>query len=180
MHVPVPSPVAASGESAKRRPEPEQQAEALKERIYISFTALAVSIALERHAAETTVAVAAGTLGVTVFGTLLAVFVADILSHMTVHSSLPNRAELRHIVTVSLGSMVVLIAPMILLGAAALDVIALGGALRAISLVLVATLALVTLVAVRRLRVPLWQKVLSLVVVVVLALAVITLELAVH
>jgi hypothetical protein len=155
-------------------------AEALKERIYITFTALAVCITLESHAEELAIGIAAATLALTVFGTLLAVFVADIVSHMVTHSSLPDRVEFRHIVATTLGSWVVLVVPFLLLAIAALGLLSLSSALVVMSFVLVTTLVAVTLVAVYRLKVPLWQKAAALAAVLVLGLAVVALELAVH
>jgi hypothetical protein len=65
------------------------RAASLKERVYISFTSLAVVLALRSHADETTPAAAAVTLSIVVVGSLLGIFVADLLSHLTVHSRLP-------------------------------------------------------------------------------------------
>lgn len=56
--------------------EAHRRSEALKERIYVAFTALAVTVAFERDAEHATVSGAALTLLLTVFGTLLTVFVA--------------------------------------------------------------------------------------------------------
>ena len=87
------------------RPEPtaSQRAASLKERVYISFTSLAVVLALRSHADETTPAAAAATLTIVVVGSLLGIFVADLLSHLTVHAKLPSGPELHHMVAVSTG-----------------------------------------------------------------------------
>ena len=71
-----------------------ERAERLKERVYITFTALAVVLALQSHAESA--ARATVTLLIAVVGTLLAVFVADIVSHLAVHAALPTSRELRH------------------------------------------------------------------------------------
>ena len=80
---------------------PEQRAEVLKERIYITFTSLAVVLALASHADELQAGEAARTLLIAVIGTLLAVFVADLVAYITVHAVLPDRAELAHMASVS-------------------------------------------------------------------------------
>jgi hypothetical protein len=69
---------------------------------------------------------------------------------------------------------------MLLLVLAATDMVTLDWALRAMSFVLVATLVAVTFIAVHRLRMPTWQKLLVHVLTGGLGLAVIALELAVH
>ena len=165
-----------------RRPAADgrQRSEALKERVYVTFTALAVTIAFERDAEHATIGGAALTLLLTVVGTLLAVFVADVTAHMVRDSSLPSRTELAHFAYVSFGSLGVLLVPMAILGLSALGAIGLAGALRIIAVALVATLIVVTLFAVRRLRVKPWLKILVLAIMAALGLAVLAIELAVH
>ena len=80
---------------------PAQRAEVLKERIYITFTSLAVVMALSAHADELTPGGAAVTLLIAVVGTLLAVFVADLVAYIAVHATVPDRAELGHMISVS-------------------------------------------------------------------------------
>ena len=172
-----PRPDAGDG---RRRPDATQRAEALKERIYVTFTSLAVVIAVERSGTHASVAAAATTLVLTVLGTLLAVLVSDLLAHMVREEALPDRAEIRHLLWVSLGSLSVVVLPLVLLGAAAIGILGLDVALRTISVVLVLTLVLVTLLAVRRLRVRLGVKVGALVGIALLGVAVLVVELAVH
>ncbi|MET1155154.1 hypothetical protein [Arthrobacter sp.] len=158
----------------------QQRSEALKERVYVTFTALAVTIAFERDVEHATIEGAALTLLLTVAGTLLAVFVADVIAHMVRTNVLPSRKELAHLTYVSFGSLGVLLAPMAILGLTALGVIERAPALRIISVALVATLIVVTLFAVRRLRVKPWLKLLVLAIMTALGLAVLAIELAVH
>ena len=169
-----------STSGARSGDDAHQRSEALKERIYVTFTALAVIIVLERDAEHATVSGAALALLLAVFGTLLAVFVADIIAHMVRESSLPSRTEIGHLAYVSFGSMTVLVVPMAILGLSALEVIELVPALRAISVTLAATLVVVALFAVHRLQVTLGSKILALAIVTALGLAVLATELAVH
>lgn len=160
--------------------DPELRAEALKERVYVTFTALAVVLALQADLTHASIGSAARTLLLTVVGTALAVLVADVVAHITVHAALPTRRELRHMLVVSAGALTVLVLPLLLLGAAALGLLGLGAALRAASAVLVLALVGVGFLAVRRLTLPLGQRLLVLLAEAVLGLAVVGLELAVH
>lgn len=155
-----------------------QRADILKERIYITFTALAVVLALRAHAVSA--GEAALSLTVVVFGTILAVLVADVVSHIAVHESLPVRAELRHMVRVSLGALAALVLPAVFIGLAVTDVWEIEPALRAASIALVAALAAIGYLAVRRVRLPAWQRLIVLLAEVVLGLLVIGLELLAH
>ncbi|ALD13855.1 hypothetical protein [Clavibacter capsici] len=164
----------------RRIPDAEQRSEALKERIYVTFTALAVTIATVREAEHATVGGTALTLLLTVVGTLLAVSVAEYIAQMVRDGEVPDRRDVGHILYVCASSLAVLPVPMAILGLAALGALDLAAALRIISIVLVATLVLVTLIAVRRLRVRLGVKLLVLAGVAVLGVAVLAVELAVH
>jgi hypothetical protein len=156
----------------------EARAERLKERVYVTFTALAVALALRSHAESAGTAI--GTLLIAVLGTVLAVFVADVVSHIAAHAALPDRGELRHMTSVSFGSLSVLVVPFILVGLAAADVWQLEQALRATTFVLVATLVAVGYVAVRRVRLPVRQKLVVLFGEFALGVLVVLLELLAH
>lgn len=157
---------------------PAERAAILKERIYITFTALAVVLALRAHAVSA--GEAALSLTVAVLGTVLAVFVADIVSHIAVHETLPVGAELRHMARVSVGALGALVLPAIFIGLAVADVWKIEAALRAASIALVAALAAIGWLAVRRARLPAWQRAVVLLAEVVLGLVVIALELIAH
>lgn len=162
------------------RPDPEQRAEALKERVYVAFAALAVTVALERDAGYATAGRAALTLLLTVVGTVLAMFVASLIAHMIQHGTLPSAAEMLHLLRVNFGSVGVLAVPLAILGLSALDIVAVGSALRWIAAALIATLLVVTFLAVRRLSVDPWAKALVLAVMASLGVAVLGVELAAH
>jgi hypothetical protein len=158
----------------------EQRGEQLKERVYITFTALAVVLALRADVHHETAGGAAGTLAVAVVGTLLAVFVADYISHITVHEALPTKDELLHMVVVVLGAAETLVIPIIIIGLAALHVLTLEVALTVCMVVLIVTLVAVGFLAVRRLKLPLLQRLLVLLAEAVLSLLVVGLELLAH
>jgi fatty acid desaturase len=103
------------------RAEPsEARAERLKVRVYITFTALATVLAL--RAGEQSAHAVAILLVIVVFGTLLAVFVADVVSHIVVHATLPDRRQLRHMAKVSFGALGAVVLPFVFRGLAVVDV----------------------------------------------------------
>lgn len=159
----------------------KRRADALKERVYVTFSALAVVMALQSHAEEhLTAAEAAGTLTITVTGTLLAVFVADLVSHLTVHALAPTRPELGGMARVTFGAAGAAVLPLVFIVLAGIGVWDVSAALRAAAAVLVATLALVGYLAVRRLRLPWWQQLIALGAEAALGIAVIGLEVLAH
>ena len=161
-------------------PDSEQRADALKERVYVTFTALAVVLALQADLGRTSAGAAARTLALTVVGTALAVLVADVVAHITVHRALPDAATLRHMVAVSGTALGVLVVPLVLLGLAGLGVLQLATALRVVSVVLIVTLVAVGYLAVRRLDLPIGKRLLVLLLEAALGIAVVSIELAVH
>lgn len=158
----------------------EGRAERLKERVYVTFTSLAVVLALASHAHDTTPGEAVTTLLIAVVGTLLAVFVADFVSHIAAHEAMPTSDELRHMAAVSMGAITVLVLPLVFLGLAALDVWTVLGALRASAVALIVSLVAIGFLAVRRVKLPLGQRLIVLLAEAVLGLAVIGLELLAH
>ncbi|SFU00325.1 hypothetical protein [Arthrobacter sp. ov118] len=166
--------------AAPPSPSARQRAASLKERVYIIFTSLAVVLALRGHADETTPAAAAATLSIVVIGSLLGILVADLLSHLTVHSKLPSGEELHHMITVGVDGLGVLVAPLLLLAAAGLGFMSTAAALGWAVGVLVVSLAVVGFLAIRRLEIPLRHKAAIMLAEVVLSLLVIGLELVAH
>ncbi|MGW4466213.1 hypothetical protein [Micromonospora sp. NPDC004704] len=156
----------------------QERAERLKERVYITFTALAVVLALRSHGA--TAAEAGVTLLIAVTGTLLAVFVADVVSHIAVHAALPARHELNRMLRVSFGALGALVVPFVFIGLAIADRWPVTSALRAATIALVTALVVIGYLAVRRVRLPVWQKLVVLFAEFVLGAAVVGLELLAH
>ena len=170
----------ATEPTAPPSPSASPRAASLKERVYIVFTSLAVVLALRGHADETTPAAAAATLSIVVIGSLLGIFVADLLSHLTVHSKLPTGEELHHMIAVSADGLGVLVTPLLLLLAAGLGLWSTAVALGWAVVVLVVSLAIVGYLAIRRLEIPFRHKVAIMCAEVVLSLLVIGLELLAH
>lgn len=161
--------------------ETERSARAahLKERIYLTFAALAVVITLSTHG-HVSAGDAAKTLIVTVLGTLLAVFTADLVSHLVVHGRLFTRPELRHAVGSSFGALSTVALPFVFLGLAALDVWGPDAALRASAVALLVSLIVIGWIAVRRIPLTWFQRLIALGAEAALGLAVIGLQVLAH
>lgn len=157
------------------------RAEALKERVYVTFTALAVVLALQSHLEETlTAGQAAVTLAITVIGTLVAVFVADLISHLAVHEKTPTRQELLRMAQVSFGAFAAVVLPLIFIGLAGLGWWGITTALQAATATLVLTLVLIGYLAIRRIHMAWWKRLTAVAAEFLLGLAVIGLELIAH
>jgi hypothetical protein len=163
--------------AAREQPTPQERAERLKERVYVTFAALAVVLTLRSHGEDVSARVAATTLLITVGGTLLAVLLADVVSHLAVHGAVPTPAEARHMVAVCTGALGVLVLPMVFLGVAGAGGWQVDAALRASTIALLASLGVVGWIAVRRIPLPGWQRLAVLVGVVAVGTAVVGLEL---
>ncbi|WP_018772494.1 hypothetical protein [Arthrobacter sp. 131MFCol6.1] len=137
-------------------------------------------LALRSHADETTPGAAAATLSIVVIGSLLGILVADLLSHLTVHSQLPTREQLRRMTAVSASGLGVLVVPLLLLAGAGLGLWTTAVALAWAIVVLVASLGIAGFLAIRRLEIPLRYKTAIMFAEVVLSLVVIGFELVAH
>lgn len=156
----------------------EVRAARLKERIYVTFVALAVVLALRAQDADAGKAIA--TLAVTVLGTLLAVFVADFTSHFVVHERGLTRGELRVALLSSFGALTSLVLPFVFLLLALLGVWTTDGALLASNIALLVSLVVSGWVAVRKLRLSWWQRLFALGGEALLGLAVVGLQVLAH
>jgi len=160
-------------------PDRHERADRLKERIYLTFAALAVVLALATHG-QVEAGEALRTLAVTVFGTLLAVFTADLISHLVVHERFMTAAEFRHAVVTTFGALGAVALPFILLATSAWEWWSVESALRWAAVALVAALVGIGFLAVRRISLS-WQvRLLVLGGEAVLALAVIGLQVLAH
>ncbi|MEV7973477.1 hypothetical protein [Cellulomonas sp. NPDC089187] len=158
--------------------ELDRRAERLKERVYVSFAALAVVMTMRGHVDGA--GGAAKTLVITVGGTLLAVLVADLVSHVVVHQELPHRAELRHFLGIMRSGIGPAVIPLILLAGAGTGAWQVDTALQASTIALLGTLIVIGWAAARRLRLSFPQRLVVLGAEGLLGLAVVLLELAAH
>ncbi|WP_353815298.1 hypothetical protein [Agromyces sp. SYSU T00266] len=158
----------------------EEMGEALKERVYATFTGLAIVLVQHENADHITAGRATLTLLVGIVAITAAGFVADVISHLVVHGDFPRRAELGRMVRVAGSALGSASIPLVILVLAVVGVIELQGALLAASIVYIATLALVGYVAVRRSRLAWWEQLVALGLLVLLGLAVVGLQQLAH
>ncbi|TDN91724.1 hypothetical protein [Microbacterium sp. BK668] len=152
-----------------------ERADHLKERIYLSFASLAVLVALNAHGYSNALD-ALLTLLVTVIGTLLAVFVADVISFTVAHERAMNRRERQHAVFASFGTLGAVTLPFVFLALAVFGVLETSTALRAGIIALVATLVVIGWAAVRKVPLTWWQRIIALGAEAALALGVVGLQ----
>jgi len=165
--------------TSRSRRGPQELADRLREQIYLSFVALAVVLAMRTHG-HVEVGAAAVTLAVTIVGTLMAVFTAEVIAHLIMHESLPTRAELRTLLFATFGAVGAVFIPFVFLGATALGWWDVDAALVASAVVLAVTLVLYGYVAVRRVPLTWWQRLIVLGGEAALGLVVIGLQIVAH
>ncbi|WP_062386593.1 hypothetical protein [Demequina iriomotensis] len=159
--------------------EPHARADRLKERIYLTFSGLAVVLALSTHG-HVEPSEALTTLAVTALGTLLAVFTADLISHLLAHERLVDTTELRHAVRSSFGALSSLLLPFIFLGVSAAGAWDITNALVASAIALIVALVMIGYLAARQVQLGWWQRIVVLGAEAALGLAVVGLELLAH
>lgn len=141
---------------------PEHDRAAIKERVYATFTGLAIVLVQNSNVQHTSALQATVTLLIGIVAIALAGFAADLVAHLATHGSFPRGADLREVLGLTgtaLGSAAV---PLLVLLAAVLGWIELRTALTIASIVYVAILGLIGYVAVRRTGVRWWQQLIAL------------------
>jgi len=172
-------PLGEDAEFAGLSPElvADHRADRLKERVYVTFTALAVVLALRGHPEE---GHPGRTLLITVLGTLLAAFVADVIAHIAVHQNLPDRRELRMMLGITGSALGGVAAPLVFVWLGSAGVWEIGRSLNAAMVALITALVAIGWIAVRRVRLAWWKKAIVLFAEFVLGFAVIAVELLAH
>ena len=152
-------------------------AQALKERVYATFTGLAIVLVLRGHEPspqDATFSLVIGVLGITVAG-----FVAEIIAHLAAHGAFPSRAELGRMSRIASGAFGSASVPIVLLltwpGWIELET-----ALRVSTIIYLATLGLIGFAAVRRTSLSWWAQLLALLALVLLGAIVVGLQLLAH
>ncbi len=152
----------------------------MKERIYATFTGLAIVLVQYENVEHVSANRATLTLLVGIVAITAAGFVADVIAHLTVHAAFPDRAEWGRMLRVSGTAIASAGVPLILLALAAFGVFELEGALRAASIVYLVTLGLIGFVAVRRTHVAWWKQLIALGSLLALGIGVILLQQLAH
>lgn len=182
MEAPAPGASDARSRAHRRRHDRpvDERADALKERVYATFTGLAIVLVQHANVEHTGPVRAAVTLLVGIVAITAAGFVADVIAHLAVHAAFPDRDEVGRMLRISGSAIASAAVPLILLALAAFGVFELEPALRAASIVYLVTLGLIGYVAVRRTRVAWWKQVVALAALVALGLAVVALQQLAH
>jgi hypothetical protein len=128
---------------------PDETTRALKERIYATFTGLAI-LAAASSSGHSTPAGSLFALAIGVLAISAAGFLAEIVSHQVAHQRLPAAGELRAMGRIASGALGTAFAPIVVLTIARGGIVPLQGALYIGMALYAATLVAVTLVAVRR------------------------------
>jgi hypothetical protein len=154
--------------------ERREAGDRLRERIYVTFTALAILMALNAHGEHLDSPTVLWTLVISVVGVLLAGLASDLVSHMIVHNTLPTAREFRHLLAVASRALTVIVVPVLVLAAAML------GWMQARTAVVIASLAVIARIAVSRTGIAGWKQLIVLVGIVALGVLVVFLEQLAH
>ncbi|MFF1634566.1 hypothetical protein [Leifsonia sp. NPDC058248] len=152
----------------------------LRERIYATFTALAVLMTLNSHAEHLEPLNVLVTLLISVGGVLLAGLASDLVSHMIVHNTLPTALEFRHMLAVASRALSVLVVPAIMLLVAYAGWVTVQTAIVVALVALIGSLAVIAQIAVSRTGLGFWKRTLVLAGIVVLGAGVVALEQLAH
>ncbi|MDN4616275.1 hypothetical protein P5G50_17645 [Leifsonia sp. F6_8S_P_1B] len=157
-----------------------QAGDRLRERIYATFTALAVLMAINGHGGHLDPLDTLFTLVISVVGVLLAGLASDFVSHMIVHNTLPSAGEFGHMAAVASRALGVIGVPVVVLGLAAADVMETRTAMIVAIVALIVSLAVVGRIAVNRTGLPWWKQLIVLGAITLLGVLVVFLEQLAH
>lgn len=160
--------------------ERQEAGDRLRERIYVTFTALAILMALNAHGEHLDSPTVLWTLIISVVGVLLAGLASDLVSHMIVHDTLPSAREFRHMLAVASRALSVLAVPVIVLALAYFGVMQAHTAVVIAIAALIASLAVIARIAVSRTGLAGWKQLIVLVGIVLLGVIVVFLEQLAH
>ncbi len=166
-------------EQLAKRPA-EEVAEALKERVYASFTGLAIVLVQLGDVEHLSPERATLDLAIVIVGITAAGFAASVVAYLAVHAAFPDGKRLRTMLRVAGEALASASLPLILLVLAWLGVFELRAALWASTVVYLLTLALIGYLAVRRTRVEWWKQAIALAILLGLGLAVVGIQQLAH
>jgi hypothetical protein len=145
--------------SARRQPDRDEVGPRLRERVYITFTGIAVLLTFSAHPAGSEAWTIVAALIVGVLGAVLAGFTADVISALAVDGRFPTRRRMAHVLGVSVTGLSTAVAPLLFLVAAGIGLLAVSTALIFAVGTMALGLASLAFVAVARAELPWWAKV---------------------
>ncbi|MGI9824587.1 hypothetical protein [Agromyces sp. Marseille-Q5079] len=163
------------------RVKPENvRAEALKERVYATFTGLAIVLVQVTNvdhlvAGRVAIELVVGILAITAAG-----LAADVISFLSVHARFPDGHEVRVMLRIAASALASAGVPVVVLVLAAIGLVELETALRIVSIVYVVTLGVIAYLGVRRTHAPWWKQFVALVALMAVGLSVVLIQLAAH
>ncbi|MFC8800702.1 hypothetical protein ACFT2C_23470 [Promicromonospora sp. NPDC057138] len=160
--------------------EREHFAEQLRERVYVTFAALAVILTLLTHAHGLGAGAAAASLTITAVGTVAAAWLAEFIAHLAAHGGFPDRAKVRAMTATSRGALLTIVVPLLALAAAGRGWWEVTAALRVGVGALILSLVLIAWLGIRRTKLPWLARILALGLLAVLAVGVVALKLLAH
>jgi hypothetical protein len=160
--------------------ERREAGDRLRERIYVTFTALAILMAMNAHGEHLDPGTVLWTLVISVVGVLLAGLASDFVSHMIAHNTLPSARELRHMLAVASRALGVIVVPVLALLAAMAGWIEIRAAMITSIVALIVSLAVVGRIAVSRIHLPWWKELIVLAGITLLGVLVVFLEQLAH
>ena len=172
----------------RQRPDPstfsedqkETLAEQLRERVYVTFAALAVILTLQAHAHGLSAGTAAASLTITAVGTVAAAWLAEFIAHLAAHGGFPDRAKVRAMTTTSRGALLTIVVPLLALAAAGRGWWEVTAALQVGVAALIVSLVLIAWLGIHRTKLPWPARLLALGVLAALAVGVVALKLIAH
>ncbi|KQM82220.1 hypothetical protein [Agromyces sp. Leaf222] len=174
----------AAADAAARddhRVKPENvRAEALKERVYATFTGLAIVLVQLTNvdhlvAGRVAIELVVGILAITAAG-----LAADVISFLSVHSRFPDGHEVRVMLRIAASALASAGVPVVVLVLAAVGLVELETALRIVSVVYVVTLGVIAYLGVRRTHAAWWKQLVALATLMAVGLSVVLIQLAAH
>ncbi|CAN3126412.1 hypothetical protein ACNUDN_00845 [Mycobacterium sp. smrl_JER01] len=153
----------------------------LRERLYGAISCLATLVVLTRYTGDDTSGWARMLdVAVTMGGLWAASLLADWVAHLSVHERAPRGAELWRMLQASGQILQASLLPLLALGSATLGLLDTDDAMWVAKWILVAELGLIALLAVRRTRLPIWQQIVTVVLLTGVGLLVIGVKVLAH
>lgn len=153
---------------------------AIKERVYATFTGLAIVLVQNSNVDHTDAVRASITLLVGIVAIAVAGFVAELLAHLAVHATFPDRHEFGRLLRLTGTAIASAGVPLLILLLAVLGWIDLGTALTIASIAYIAILGVIGYVAVRRTEAPWWKQAIALGILVALGALVVLIQQLAH